>query len=70
MDAVAVITANEGVRGGRKIPLRDTMDEALKECPTIKDVFVMNRTDNMNVLRSSDIHLEEVNEWFDCSSDA
>uniref|UniRef100_A0A674NQC2 acetate--CoA ligase n=1 Tax=Takifugu rubripes TaxID=31033 RepID=A0A674NQC2_TAKRU len=35
----AVITCNEGVRGGRLIPLKATVDAALKSCPTVRHVF-------------------------------
>ncbi|MFO1372806.1 MAG: AMP-binding protein, partial [Candidatus Competibacteraceae bacterium] len=34
---VALITADEGVRGGRKIPLKDNADKACAECPSIKN---------------------------------
>jgi acetyl-CoA synthetase len=39
-----VITADEGVRGGRKIPLKANTDEALKSCPDVKTVIVVRRT--------------------------
>ncbi|WP_421864366.1 acetate--CoA ligase [Parvibaculum sp.] len=39
-----VITADEGVRGGRKIPLKANTDEALKKCPDVKSVIVVKRT--------------------------
>ena len=39
-----VITADEGVRGGRKIPLKANTDEALKKCPGVKSVIVVKRT--------------------------
>ncbi len=43
-DCTAVITANEGVRGGKLIPLKNNMDEALKDCPNVHSVIVVNRT--------------------------
>ncbi|ABS62951.1 acetate--CoA ligase [Parvibaculum lavamentivorans DS-1] len=39
-----VITADEGVRGGRKIPLKANTDEALKKCPGVKSVIVVKHT--------------------------
>jgi acetyl-CoA synthetase len=39
-----VITADEGLRGGKKIPLKANTDEALKQCPTVKNVLVVRRT--------------------------
>ncbi|HMK70310.1 MAG TPA: acetate--CoA ligase [Xanthobacteraceae bacterium] len=43
-DSNLLITADEGVRGGRKIPLKANADEALKSCPTVKHVIVFRRT--------------------------
>ena len=39
-----VITADEGLRGGKKIPLKVNTDEALKKCPDVKKVIVVRRT--------------------------
>jgi acetyl-CoA synthetase len=39
-----VITADEGLRGGRKVPLKANCDAALKNCPGVKTVFVVRRT--------------------------
>ncbi|HXP32029.1 MAG TPA: acetate--CoA ligase [Stellaceae bacterium] len=39
-----VITADEGLRGGRKVPLKANTDEALKSCPDVKRVLVVRRT--------------------------
>jgi len=39
-----VITADGGWRRGRLIPLKATTDEALAECPNVKDVIVCRRT--------------------------
>ena len=40
----AVITADEGVRGRKIIPLKRTVDEAVMACPSVKHVFVVKRT--------------------------
>ncbi len=43
-DAKMLIT-NDGLRRGDKhVPLKDISDEALKECPTVKNVIVCQRT--------------------------
>jgi len=39
-----VITADEGLRGGRKVPLKANTDEALKQCPNVHSVIVVRRT--------------------------
>ncbi|XP_050749079.1 acetyl-coenzyme A synthetase 2-like, mitochondrial [Gymnogyps californianus] len=55
----AVITYNQGVRGGRIIELKTAVDEAVKNCPSIKHVFVAQRTDNKVQMGDHDIPLEE-----------
>ena len=39
-----LITADEGRRGGRKVPLKANADEALKSCPGVKNVIVVKVT--------------------------
>lgn len=39
-----VITADEGVRGGKAIPLKANTDAAVAQCPTVQNVFVVKRT--------------------------
>ena len=43
-DCQTVITADEGIRGGRIIPLKENVDIALKSCPAVHSVFVIRRT--------------------------
>ena len=43
-EAAAVITADEGVRGGKKIPLKANTDEALRECPSVHTNLVVRHT--------------------------
>ncbi len=38
-----LITADEGIRGGRVVPLKAAADEAIAECPTIETVIVVSR---------------------------
>ena len=43
-DSTMVITADEGVRGGRPIPLKANTDDALANCPDCKTAIVVKRT--------------------------
>ncbi len=43
-EAKLVITADEGLRGGKTIPLKASTDKALTQCPTVKHVIVYKRT--------------------------
>ena len=43
-DCEVVITADEGIRGGKKIPLKKNVDEALLKCPNVKTSLVIKRT--------------------------
>jgi len=43
-DSKIVITADEGLRGGKVVPLKLNVDEALKSCPGVSDVIVVKRT--------------------------
>ncbi|XP_072360676.1 acetyl-coenzyme A synthetase 2-like, mitochondrial [Scyliorhinus torazame] len=57
-----IITCNQGVRGGRVIELKRVVDEAIKTCPTVKHVFVAQRTENKVPMSNIDIPLEEAME--------
>ena len=43
-DSKFVITADEGVRGGRPIPLKENTDDALDQCPDVQSVIVVEHT--------------------------
>ncbi|MDF2900135.1 MAG: acetyl-CoA synthetase [Phenylobacterium sp.] len=43
-DSKIVITADEGLRGGKVVPLKRNVDEALAACPGVTDVIVVRRT--------------------------
>jgi acetyl-CoA synthetase len=43
-DCRTVITADEGVRGGKYIPLKNNVDKALQSCPNVSTVLVVERT--------------------------
>jgi acetyl-CoA synthetase len=39
-----VITADEGLRGGKVVPLKSNVDEALEKCPDVRNTLVIKRT--------------------------
>ena len=39
-----VITANEGLRGGKPVPLKANVDKALESCPNVQSVIVVRHT--------------------------
>ena len=43
-DCKIVITADEGLRGGKTVPLKSNVDEALLGCPNVKNTLVVKRT--------------------------
>ena len=43
-NSTVVITADEGFRSGKKIPLKANTDEALKDCPKVNTVVILKRT--------------------------
>jgi acetyl-CoA synthetase len=43
-DSEVVITSDEGLRGGRKVPLKKNADVALKSCPVVNKVIVVKHT--------------------------
>lgn len=43
-DSRVVLTADEGLRGGKRIPLKANVDEALKRCSGVESVIVLKHT--------------------------
>jgi acetyl-CoA synthetase len=43
-ESTFVITSDEGLRGGKSIPLKDNVDKALEQCPDVKNCVVVKRT--------------------------
>ena len=51
-----VITANEGIRGGKRIPLKENVDKAIKSCPNVHSVIVVKRTgEELNLINKVDV---------------
>ena len=66
-----VITANEGIRGGKNIPLKQNVDQAVKSCPNVHSVIVVKRTKlELNFNSSIDVDYfaekEKFNPTCDC----
>jgi acetyl-CoA synthetase len=60
-DCRLVITANEALRGNKIIPLKKNVDQALTDCPLVKKVIVVQRTQNQvqwNPTRDVWYHIE------------
>ena len=65
-NCTSVITANEGIRGGKLIPLKNNVDKALEDCPDVHSVVVVNRTENLLVKDDKvDIDYYDVIDSFD-----
>ena len=66
----AVVTQDTGVRGLKKnIPMKDNVDKAIIDCPSIEKVFVVNRTSSkikMKINRDLWWHEEMLNISSDC----
>ena len=43
-DCRVVVTADEGLRGGRPVPLKENVETALAECPDVHTTIVVRRT--------------------------
>ena len=63
-EAETVITCDEGVRGGKVIPLKAVVDAAVESCPKVKRVFVSKRTGSDVAMGKHDINLDEVTKPF------
>lgn len=60
-DSEIVITANEARRGGKTVPLKANVDEALKNINSVRTVLVLNHTDKETAMtRDRDIWWHDI----------
>ncbi len=72
-DSRLVITADEGLRAGRPVPLKANTDEALKKAPAVRDVIVVRRTGGKVTMREGRdrwYHEEAARVSSDCPAEA
>ena len=65
-DSRIVITADEGLRGGKTVPLKANVDAALKSCPDVKDVIVIRRTRaDVKMKKGRDVFYSDIKQTVD-----
>ena len=56
-----VVTADEGIRGGKTIPLKLTTDKALETCPDVKKCLVVKRTNKeIELKKDRDLFYDDI----------
>ena len=56
-----VVTADEGLRGGKLIPLKETVDQALLQCPNVKKCLIVKKTGKkINLINGRDEYLDKI----------
>ncbi len=70
-DCRVVITADEGIRGGRAVPLKANTDKALQSCPNVHSVVVVRRTGgDVQWHAERDVWLHDIAETVDSDCEA
>jgi len=59
--STVIVTADEGVRGGRKIPLKENVDAACKKVSGVASVIVVKRTNAaVNMEKDRDVYYDDI----------
>ncbi len=53
--AKMIVTSDKGVRGGKLVPLKQNVNIAIEECPTIKKMIVVQRADGSDMEEGRDL---------------
>ena len=53
-----VLTADIGYRGNKTVPLKETVDKALEDCPSVEKVLLLRREGDKTTLNSRDLDWE------------
>lgn len=62
-DSNLIITADQGIRGGRTIPLKDNVDAALDQCPnTVQSLVINHRDANVTMIPNRDFWYHQLRE--------
>ncbi len=71
-DSRIVLTADEGLRGGKRIPLKANVDDALARCPGVERVIMLRRTGaDVPMVAGRDIDwAEAASQSADCAPEA
>ncbi|WP_439107263.1 acetate--CoA ligase [Congregibacter sp.] len=60
-ECAAVITSDEGLRGGKAIPLKANVDKSLADCPSVSTCIVVRRTGaSVNMENGRDVYYDEI----------
>lgn len=69
-DCETVITADEGIRGGKKIPLKNNVDAAVADCPNVHTVLVVQHTQGAVNWNNNDVWYHELTNSVDANCPA
>ena len=59
--STCIVTADEGLRGGRKIPLKANVDEACKKAGGVTSIIVIKRTNAaVNMEKGRDVYYDDI----------
>ena len=65
-DSKYIVTADEGIRGGKIIPLKKITDKALESCPNVQKCLIVKRTGGkVNIVKNRDLYFDDLKDSVD-----